>query len=174
LVGVVPDGVEEVAPDVLPVPVEPEVLEPVPVAPIELVPPVVPLPDVPLPLAVVSVELEVEPVVEPVVEPDEPVMPEEPLPVEPVPAVDGEVVDELVAPEPLVPAVSAFLPHALRDNAATTAIVATATCVIDVFIRYSLEGVVLRFANGKGSRDCPVVTLGGTRGEAVGTDCISL
>jgi hypothetical protein len=92
--------------------------------------------------------------------------PEVPLPVEPVlgppielvlpevlplvavsllvPAVDGLVVlpGELV---PEVPAAWSRLLQALSESAATTASVATATCVRDVFIRKLLEGC-MKFA----------------------------
>jgi len=161
----VPDVLEPVPlPVWLPVPVVPVVLlpgvvlalpltEPVPVAPIEDVEPVLGV----VLLVVVSVLLLVLPVVvlgvvalplrlpEPVV-----------LPV----VVDGAVeLDELLAPVPVVPALSLRW-HAPSDRAATTVRVAAATWVRVVFIRKLLE-MGCANANGKGSPDCPEVTLGG-------------
>jgi hypothetical protein len=65
----------------------------------------------------------------------------------PAPEPDGLVVlllDELV---PEVPAASLFLLQALSESAPTTASVAIATCVRDVFIRKLLEDC-LKFARG--------------------------
>jgi hypothetical protein len=126
-------------------PLEPD--EPVPVAPIELVLPVVPL----LPVVVSLLPL---------------------LPVVVLglvllePVVDGVVVllDELV---PAAPVLSRLL-HALRERAATTARTAAVTWVRDIFIR-KLLGWFVRSANRKGSRDCPVLTLGRRRMRRVGT-----
>jgi hypothetical protein len=128
-------GVELVAPEVLPPTTKPpeeplagpalvEGVSPVLGPPIELV-----LPEV-LPLAAVS-----------------PLVPA----VLPVPELDGLV---LLPGEPVpeVPAAWSRLLQALSESAATTASVATATCVRDVFIRKLLEGL---YEIRKGSLDHP-------------------
>lgn len=155
---VVPVPVDGVALDEPDVPLEP-LVEPVPVAPMEDVPPVplVSLLAVPVPLVLGDVELALPVML--------PVLPELPV------VVDGVVLDELVAP--VDPAVPLSVPRwqALRDRAATTARTAVAVWVMVVFIRNSLleMGCVQR---GTGSPNCPEVTLGRWRGQAVGTACI--
>jgi hypothetical protein len=158
--------VEPETPDELPVPIEPLPLvlplvpplepdEPVPVAPIELVPPLLPVVVSELPLALPVVELGLV-----LLEP-RPALPE----------LDGEVVLlELVEPDPAAPVLSRLL-HALRERAATTARTAAVAWVRDVFIR-KLLGWFVRSANRKGSRDCPVVTLGRRGRGLVGTSRI--
>lgn len=116
VLGVVPELLPPITKADVPEPVVAEPLPLVPLPPIELVLPVVP----PLPLVVVS--LLVVPLVEP------PAV----LPV-PEPELDGVVVLLLDELEPGVAASSRLL-HALSVSPATTASVATATCVRDVFI----------------------------------------
>lgn len=130
VLGVVPELLPPITKPEVPAPVEGDPAEPlplVPLPPIELVLPVVP----PLPLVVVS--LLVVPLVEP------PVLPAV-LPV-PEPELDGVVVLLLDELEPGVAASSRLL-HALSVSPATTASVATVTCVRDVFIGKLLLGVV--------------------------------
>lgn len=129
VLGVVPELLPPITKADVPEPVVAEPAEPlplVPLPPIELVLPVVP----PLPLDVVS--LLVVPLVEP---PELPAV----LPV-PEPELDGVVVLLLDELEPGVAASSRLL-HALSVSPATTASVATATCVRDVFIGKLLWGL---------------------------------
>jgi hypothetical protein len=90
----------------------------------------------------VSVELPDVPVLPiELVLPAVPAVPELVEPVEPVPLVDGLVELELVEPvpvEPVEPVVS-FLLQALNESAPTTARVAAAHWVKDIFIRKLLE-----------------------------------
>lgn len=149
---VVPLGVELV--------LEP-LLEP-PLAPIELVPLE--------PLLLVSVLPLDEP---PLVEPLPPaVLPEPLLPMlEP----EGLVLLELLEPVPPAPApaVPSRFWHAPRESAATTARTAAAVWVIDVFIKNSLWGLSGSQID-KGSRDCPMATLGRLRDYLVSPCCSSL
>ena len=119
--------VEPVTPPVEPLLDEPLPDEPEPDDPMELVLP--PLLDG-LPLAVL---------------PDEPMLLPLPLP-------DGLVLELLVDPEPAAPeepVAPSRLLQALSERAATTARVAAAHCVRDVFIRKLLEGC-LKFASRNG------------------------
>jgi hypothetical protein len=139
--------------------VEPEVLPPIvnPGDPVADVDPVVPLPAVPLPpielvlpavpLPLVDLSVLALPLVEPLVLPA--VLP---VPDVPGPVLDGLVVVLLDELDPGVPAVSRLL-QALSESAATTASVATATCVRDVFIGKLLVGL---FETGKGTWNCPI------------------
>jgi hypothetical protein len=119
--------------DVLLLPEPPELEPPLPLLPIELVPPLVPL----LPVVVSLLPLPLLPLVLGLL----PAVLLDPMPPEPLPLVDGVVLlDELVEPvPPLAPAPppASRLLQALSESAPTTAKVAAAHCVRDIFIRNS-------------------------------------
>jgi hypothetical protein len=114
-------------------PEEPEPLEPVPVAPMELVP------ELPLELS----------------EPPLLAVPLEPEPELP----DGVLAEEVPPPEPPDADWPACLPQAESERAPTTAIMATAVFVRDVFMQELLEVYRVQ-SKSEGSHDCPSATLG--------------